>query len=195
MHLPPPSTNSLAGYQTGIMAYTIFGICAAAMHLGSCAAHVYPDSHSLEKLDHFGITGGIMGTAISALVAMQHGGPIPRGMLYACAVLFVCAMMRPLPRVIGFAVTSVAIVVAYAKTVANWNLAAQLLIYFAGAWCFLRCVVVFMCVEIGRASNLHRNGGHNRWFWLADHHLLHYAVTSACLLHLVYINNALKETL
>lgn len=133
------ATRSLVGYQTGILAYTIFGISAATMHLCSCAAHVYPDSHALEKLDHFGITGLILGTSISALVAMQHGGPIPRGMLYACAILGVSAMMRPLPRVIGFALCSIAIVVVYAKTIANWNMAVQLVVYLTGGWCFLRC--------------------------------------------------------
>lgn len=143
LHLYPAHivVHSLMGFATGILAYTIFGISAATMHLCSCAAHIYPDSHSLEKLDHFGITGLILGTSISALVAMQHGGPIPRGMLYACAVLGVSAMLRPVPRVIGFTLCSVAIVVVYAKTIANWNLAAQLAMYLTGAWCFLRCVV------------------------------------------------------
>ncbi len=126
------------GVRTGILAYTVFGACAAVTHLCSCAAHIYPDSHSLEKLDHFGITGLILGTTISAIIAMQHGGPIPPSMLYASVALAIAAMMRPLPRVIGFTVCSVIIVGMHASTIFNWNLGTQLGVYLVAGWCFLR---------------------------------------------------------
>ncbi len=38
-----------------------------------------------------------------------------------------------------------------------------------------------------------QNSGHDRWSFLTDHHLLHYWVTLACILHVFYIRDATQH--
>lgn len=38
-----------------------------------------------------------------------------------------------------------------------------------------------------------RNDGHDRWVGFTDHHFLHYFVTVACFLHVIYIRHELQH--
>lgn len=155
----------------------MFGFSAATTHLLSAVTHVWPDSHALEKADHYGIVVLIVGVTASALLAVSHG-KMPRSMAIISACLAVAAALRPLPRVLGYATGVASFFTLYARQIGNANLVAQMAMYATGGWCFLR------------------NGGHTeRPYWLSDHHLLHYLVTGACGLHLVYIGAALEQTM
>eukprot|EP00884_Botryococcus_braunii_P016500 jgi/Botrbrau1/3533/Bobra.341_2s0059.1 len=142
----------------------MFCLCAATTHLLSALTHVYPDSIALEKLDHIGIVVLILGTPITIMMAQQHG-VIPADMVVSAVFLFLAAFLPPLFRVLGFASGVGAMVFLHGASVCNANLLMQLLCYGIGGYAFLR------------------NGGHNRFPGLTDHHFLHYFVTVACGLH------------
>ncbi len=87
-------------------------------------------------------------------------------------LLIGAAFLRPLPRVTGFILCIVLMVIIYHKQVLTSILATELGLYLLGAVFFLR------------------NGGHARRFTgLQDHHALHYLVTIASALHVKYLLN------
>ncbi|KAK9841749.1 hypothetical protein WJX81_000681 [Elliptochloris bilobata] len=153
----------------------IFCFCAAWTHLGSAVTHVWPDSFTLEKLDHIGIVVLILGTPVTALMAHEHGG-IPADMKACFVGMLGAAFLPPAPRVAGFAAGVLAMVAMHFRKIMNANLAMQLVLYAVGGAAFLR------------------NGGHGgkRPVFLSDHHLLHYAVTVACGMHAFYILAAMR---
>lgn len=150
----------------------IFCFCAACTHILSALGHVYPDSHFLEKLDHIGIIALILGTPITALLAKEHGD-IPTDLKYASVGMLIAAFLPPTPRVLGFASGIGVIVAFHYHKIMNINLIAQLALYLIGGISFLR------------------NQGHHRLPGLCDHHFLHYCVTVACMLHVLYILTAM----
>ncbi|KAL4452780.1 hypothetical protein ABPG75_008442 [Micractinium tetrahymenae] len=152
------------GRVPGGAALAAFCCCAATTHLFSALTHVWPDSHSLEKFDHIGIVATIVGTPITALMALEHGH-VPTPMAWVALMLLVAAFQPPAPRVAGFVGGGAIAVLLYWRQLASFLMAAQLLLYLAGAGAFLR------------------NGGHDRWTGLTDHHFLHYFVTIAAALH------------
>lgn len=56
-----------------------------------------------EKCDHIGIVFTIVGTAVTALMAQEHGHA-PPAMVAIAAGLLVAACLQPVPRVTGFIV-------------------------------------------------------------------------------------------
>jgi predicted membrane channel-forming protein YqfA (hemolysin III family) len=155
-----------AAMAAGDTTIALFAVCAAVTHVCSAATHVWPDSHAIEKADHLGITATIVGTPVSALMALQHGHA-PPGLVAISTGIVGAAFLPPVPRVAGFVVGTAALVVIYGGALLNWVLGTQLALYGAGAALFLR------------------NGGHQRGFGvLSDHHMLHYFVTVASTLHL-----------
>ena len=61
----------------------LFGVCSGLTHMLSMLTHVWPDSHSLEKLDHLGIVATIIGNPMSSLMVIHpplsslRAGPRP----------------------------------------------------------------------------------------------------------------------
>lgn len=149
-------------------AMALFSLCAAATHCFSALTHVYPDSHSIEKLDHIGITATIIGTPISSLMAQEHGH-LPFELKLISLWLVGAAFLKPTPRVVGFVVGATAMVVLYGSMLLSYVFAIELALYLGGALFFLR------------------NDGHERGIGLSDHHILHYFVTVASVLHLWYL--------
>ena len=160
------SAAAALGAARGGAPLAAFCACAAVTHLLSALTHVWPDSHALEKLDHFGITALILGTPVSQLMAKAPHGD-STCMAVCAGALLVAALLRPLPRTLGFVLTT-AVMVWHYLYIVDAALALQLVLYGAGAISFLR------------------NGGHNRLaFGLCDHHLLHYKVTLATAVQVV----------
>jgi hypothetical protein len=60
-----------------------------------------PSVRAQEKCDHLGITATILGTPVTALMALQHGH-LPASLAYVCAALVAAAFLPALPRVLGF---------------------------------------------------------------------------------------------
>lgn len=164
---------ALIGGNDGGWPLAIFGFCAACTHLLSALTHVYPDSHALEKLDHLGIVVLIIGTPMTALMSKEHGG-VPVDMIVSTLAMIVAACLPPLLRVLGFTAGIASMVLLHFNKIMNLNLASQLVLYGLGGISFLR------------------NAGHSRWPGFADHHLLHYFVTIACVLHVYYIWTSMK---
>ncbi|KAL6769301.1 hypothetical protein ACKKBG_A30475 [Auxenochlorella protothecoides x Auxenochlorella symbiontica] len=162
------------GFLHGSPSVTVYAACAATTHGMSALTHVFPESRTLEKADHIGIVATIVGTPVSAMLAHSaHGiSEMPLGVWFILAGLFACAWARPFPRTSGFIGLGTGLVY-YCWDVINLNLTTQILLYICGAVLFLR------------------NSGHSRWPGLSDHHGLHYCVTIAASMHLVYLYNAL----
>jgi predicted membrane channel-forming protein YqfA (hemolysin III family) len=148
----------------------LFAVCAFTTHFFSALTHVYPDSHSIEKLDHIGITATIIGTPITALLAKEHGH-LPTPLLVFSVCLVLAAFLRPIPRVIGFLCGGAGLVVLYGTRLLDQIFVMELLLYASGSIFFLR------------------NDGHRRGIGLADHHFLHYFSTLASVLHIKYLFN------
>eukprot|EP00891_Asterochloris_glomerata_P009307 jgi/Astpho2/9307/Aster-x1568 len=151
----------------------LFCMCAACTHALSAITHVWPDSHSLEKLDHLGIVVLIIGTPITALMAKEHGS-IPGDVLVCAIGLVAAAFLPPMLRVLGFTTGIAAITFLHFQRIVDYNMGAQLVLYASGGISFLR------------------NGGHQRMTGFSDHSILHYVVTVACGLHVWYIIKAMK---
>jgi predicted membrane channel-forming protein YqfA (hemolysin III family) len=90
-------------------------------------------------------------------------------MLWVTLCLLGAACLPPAPRVAGFVAGGSVALLLYWRQLASELIAAQLALYLSGAAAFLR------------------NGGHDRWTGLADHHFLHYFVTLGTSLHILYI--------
>lgn len=105
----------------------------------------------------------------------QEHGHLPAPLLAIAAFLVAAAFLRPAPRVAGFILGGGAAVALYGRQLLSWLMAAELALYLGGAALFLR------------------NAGHSRWIGLQDHHFLHYFVTAAGVLHVLYIWEAVAE--
>ncbi|KAI8469081.1 MAG: hypothetical protein J3K34DRAFT_290332 [Monoraphidium minutum] len=153
-----------AGTAPGGPVLALFCACAAVTHCFSALTHVWPDSHGLEKLDHFGIVALILGTPVTQLMAVHPHGDTT--CMAVCGVaLLVAALLRPLPRTLGFLGVGAVMVFHYTYII-DASLAAQIVLYIAGAAAFIS------------------NGGHERLpLLMTDHHILHYTVTVACAIH------------
>lgn len=99
----------------------------------------------------------------------QEHGHIPAPLLWITGLLLVAAFLRPVPRVVGFVLGGAAATSLYGAQLLSWLMGAELALYVSGAALFLR------------------NAGHARWAGWSDHHLLHYFVTVAGVLHVLYI--------
>lgn len=99
---------------------------------------------------------------------MHPGGRELRGLAAASVALLAAAFCRPVLRTAGFVAIGGWVLLTHADLV-DGALLAQCALYVVGAACFLR------------------NGGHDRPHGLADHHLLHYAVTAACGIHVANV--------
>ena len=150
------------------MTVALFAAFAFITHGFSALTHVYPDNHSIEKLDHIGITATIIGTPVTALLAKEHGH-IPTPLLVVSIWLLFCAFLRPAPRVFGFLSGGAVMVYLYGMMLMDSIFLVELVLYVSGAIFFLR------------------NDGHSRGVGLSDHHFLHYFVTVASALHIRYL--------
>ncbi|KAK9841619.1 hypothetical protein WJX74_008816 [Apatococcus lobatus] len=148
--------------------------CAACTHIISAVTHVWPDSMHLEKVDHVGIVALVTGTPITALLAVKNG-QIPEGFMVVGGIMFAAAFLPRALRVIGFA-SGIAVSVFLHPEMLTWLLAVEMSLYVLGAIAFLR------------------NAGQTRWPGFADHHFLHYFVTIACILHIIYIRRAMEAS-
>eukprot|EP00879_Flechtneria_rotunda_P024922 GHRR01026449.1.p1 GENE.GHRR01026449.1~~GHRR01026449.1.p1 ORF type:complete len:228 (+),score=48.55 GHRR01026449.1:807-1490(+) len=172
-HFIPGTTFFVTGFLArhafvpGGAALWVFCCCAAITHLLSALTHVWPDSHFLEKLDHLGITALIIGTPFTQMIALDPHGNYTK-LSVACAALLLAAFLPPQLRTAGFISIGGMLVFSHWHIV-DVALAAQCMLYVAGGLCFVR------------------NGGHDRFMGLSDHHLLHYKVTVACLIHIYNI--------
>ncbi|KXZ56129.1 hypothetical protein GPECTOR_1g109 [Gonium pectorale] len=139
-------------------------------HGSSALTHVWPDDHILEKIDHLCIPFLVVGTPLTAVMALRPSGPyhVMGGMTM---LTLAAAFLRPVYRTLSF-VAAGAVMFGYYYWIINVNLVAQVTLYVAGAVFFVR------------------NGGHSRPMGLQDHHMLHYCVTAASLLHVAYIVRA-----
>ncbi|KAF8065666.1 NAA20 [Scenedesmus sp. PABB004] len=156
-----------AGVARGGDALAVFCCCAATTHLLSALTHVWPDDHLLEKADHIGIVALIVGTPLTQLMALDPGHDRTT-LLVASAALLGAAFLPPAPRTAGF-IGIGAVMVWTLQHIVDGPLVVQCLLYVAGGLAFVR------------------NGGHDRWLGLQDHHLLHYKVTLACAIHVAAI--------
>jgi predicted membrane channel-forming protein YqfA (hemolysin III family) len=158
-------------FQTTIpFAIGLFSIFAAVTHGFSALTHVFPDDHTIEKLDHIGITATIIGTPVTALIAKEHGD-LPPPLLWLSVWLLLSAFLKPVPRVIGFMSGGALMVYLFGLLVLDEIFLVELFLYFSGGLFFLR------------------NDGHSRGVGLADHHFLHYFSTVASVLHIKYLLN------
>lgn len=151
----------------------VFCLCAATTHLASAITHVYPDDHVLEKMDHIGIVALILGTPVTALMAVHPHGDTTVMSISGLALL-VAAFFPPVLRTVSFVAIG-SVMAGHYNYLVNANLGLQLVMYVAGAVAFVR------------------GGGHRRWQGCSDHHMLHYLVTAACCLHVWYIREAMLE--
>eukprot|EP00803_Ostreobium_quekettii_P008956 evm.model.scf_2100.2 EVM.evm.TU.scf_2100.2 scf_2100:15679-17695(-) len=150
----------------------LFCTLAATCQSFSALAHVYPDHHGLEKLDHIGILGLMFGTPYSELLAHIQFKDLDVDLspLLCMVVLgLLAAFFPPAPRTISFGAAVVGMFCIYWDELISTSMVVQLGLYLIGAICFLR------------------NGGHNRGMGLADHHILHYVVTAACSVHALHL--------
>ncbi|PNH12495.1 hypothetical protein TSOC_000589 [Tetrabaena socialis] len=159
-----------AGIVPGGFALSVFCFCAAMTQGSSALTHVWPDDHLLEKIDHVCIPFLIIGVPLTAVMALRPSSPYHM-MVVVAVVAVAAAFLRPLYRTLTF-VASGAVLFGYYFFIVNWNLVWQVVLQVAGAVFFVR------------------NGGHSRPMGLQDHHFLHYCVTSACMLHVLYIMQA-----
>ncbi|PNW77179.1 hypothetical protein CHLRE_10g425650v5 [Chlamydomonas reinhardtii] len=159
-----------AGAVPGDNALAVFCFCAAMTHGSSALTHVWPDDHLLEKIDHLCIPFLIVGVPLTAVMALRPQGPYH--VLTAVAVAATgAAFLRPLHRTLAF-IASGAVLFGYYFWIVDWNIVAQVVLQVAGGYFFVQ------------------NGGHSRPPGLQDHHFLHYCVTAASVLHVVYILKA-----
>lgn len=174
-HLVPGMLFPLIALATKTKALAFFSLCAATTHILSGLTHMWPEDKIVEKMDHIGIVVLIVGTPFTAAMAQKPNDDRRAMGIYTLALL-AAAFMRPLLRTILFAWIGIMLVLSYPYII-DANLGLQALLYLIGAICFLT------------------NSGHNRTLIaLADHHILHYLVTLACLLHTKYIMDTNKET-
>jgi hypothetical protein len=94
-------------------------------------------------------------------------------MVMCGGALLLAAFLPPVLRTLSFIGIGGVMVVHYTYLV-DLNLGLQMALYVAGGACFIR------------------GGGHARWQGCSDHHLLHYLVTVACCMHVVYIQHGLE---
>lgn len=146
----------------------LFGLSTGLTHVFSALGHLYPDSHSLERLDHIGIVLTIIGTPVTALMALEHDH-LPTPIIIIGLLLLGAAFLPPTPRVCGFVILGSLIAVLYGHKVMSPMLVTEIFLYLCGAAAFLR------------------NGGHARPTGFSDHHFLHYFVTVAGCLHVKLI--------
>jgi predicted membrane channel-forming protein YqfA (hemolysin III family) len=166
------SLCSFLGMIHGGTTLSLFTACATTTHLLSALTHVWPDNHALEKCDHVGIVALIVGTPLTAAMAVGPGNDL--GVMGAVALALVAAaFMPPLFRTVTFVGLGALLFFSYFYIV-NFNFCAQVALYLLGAASFIR------------------NSGHDRWTGWTDHHMLHYTVTAACMLHVCYILTEVK---
>ncbi|GMH42013.1 hypothetical protein BSKO_09932 [Bryopsis sp. KO-2023] len=145
----------------GAFPLSYFCFSAALTHTLSALTHVYPDDHSLEKLDHIGIVALQFGTALSVL--WKSDAHVDYTYLwYVLGTVFMFAFLPPLARTLGFGLGGAALSLLYWDVVFSTKMGIQCALYVVGGIFFIR------------------NGGHSRRTGFADHHILHYAVTIAC---------------
>ncbi|GLC45763.1 hypothetical protein PLESTB_000501300 [Pleodorina starrii] len=162
-----------AGVVPGGLSMSVFCFCAAMTHGSSTLTHVWPDDHVLEKIDHLCIPFLIIGVPLTAVMALRPSGPY-HVMAAMAVVATLAAFLPPLYRTLAF-VASGAVLFGYYFWIVDWNILTQVVLQVAGGVFFVR------------------NGGHSRPTGLQDHHMLHYCVTSACILHVVYIIRAVQS--
>lgn len=80
------------GFLPGGPPLALFCMFSGTTHLLSTLGHLWPDSVALEKLDHFGIVGLIVGTPITSLMALDPPGDVTK-VLVILAVLMVSAAL------------------------------------------------------------------------------------------------------
>ncbi|KDD76883.1 hypothetical protein H632_c78p1 [Helicosporidium sp. ATCC 50920] len=127
----------------GGAALAVFGLCSAMTHLFSAVSHVFPDNIYLEKLDHVGILATIVGTPLTTCLAGTHNH-VPFSLQIQFVALLGCAFLKPLPRVTGFTLCTLALIFLHVDLFFNAYLATEVALYGMGALFFLR------------------NGGHSR---------------------------------
>eukprot|EP00197_Chlamydomonas_leiostraca_P005473 CAMPEP_0202864134 /NCGR_PEP_ID=MMETSP1391-20130828/4499_1 /ASSEMBLY_ACC=CAM_ASM_000867 /TAXON_ID=1034604 /ORGANISM="Chlamydomonas leiostraca, Strain SAG 11-49" /LENGTH=237 /DNA_ID=CAMNT_0049543847 /DNA_START=126 /DNA_END=839 /DNA_ORIENTATION=- len=158
----------------GGLPLVIFCGGAAMTHLLSALTHVWPDDHVLEKIDHLGIMGLLLGVPFSATMAKDPEADLmPMGVIL---LLFIAAaFLTPALRTISYVTLGGAICFLYYQIV-NYNLVAQVVMYLIGAYAFVR------------------NSGHERGLgFFADHHMLHYFTSAGAALHVLYIRDAVTH--
>ncbi|KAG2496610.1 hypothetical protein HYH03_005431 [Edaphochlamys debaryana] len=166
---------ALAGAMPGGHPLGVYGFCAMMTHAASTATHVWPDDRVLEKVDHICISFLIIGVPLTAIMALRPSGPyLVLGIMAGLCVG--AAFLKPLYRTLGFVACGTVLFIAY-RWIVNWNLVGQVVLQLIGGWFFVR------------------NDGHGRWLGLQDHHILHYCVTAACVLHVIYIEQAVRQRL
>lgn len=140
----------------------------------SAMTHTYPDSVPLEKIDHAFIVFNLVGTPYTAMMASDVNRPYAD--MHACFIAgLMLSALQPIPRTLGYMLVAVYIFFAHLDIV-DHIMIAEILLNFVGGLMFMR------------------NGGHERPTGLQDHHVLHYCVTLASMLHIVYIVNVKKPS-
>lgn len=166
------SDKVIGGYKNAIEALRLYCVCAIVTQGLSALTHTWPDLIWLEKLDHVGIVFMLVGTPWTAMRA--HGWPCEIFKVYGVLGI-VCALAPPLPRVLGFLAMGAGMSWVCRRAM-NVILGLEVALIFTSALLFLR----------GRGHELSCVG-------LADHHVLHYCVTMASMLHVVYIGCVPKK--
>lgn len=136
--------------------------------------HVFPESHTWEKLDHLGIVSFVYINSLTAVLA-NNPEEDPTALVLAGGALLVSAFLPPRPRTLAIATCVLWIVGAHWHMMTSAMMLMQLLCYVGTALCFWH------------------NAGHHRGFALSDHHFLHYFSTLGSILHVLYILNAESE--
>lgn len=163
---------ALSGLMPDSAPVGVFGLLSSTCHALSALAHIYPDHHGLEKLDHLGILALLFGTPYSAILDRMNRADIHIDLtIFKCLIPFLLAsaFFPPKPRTLSFAIGVSTLSFAYWRHLISISLLAQLGFYLIGALCFLR------------------NGGHDRWEGWSDHHILHYVVTAACCVQIMHL--------
>ena len=161
------------GCFAGGMPMVVYGLCAFMTQGSSALTHIWPDSHLLEKIDHVCILFTLLGTPLTAIMAMRPTGPYK--VLMACVGCGTwAAFLPPLPRTCTFVILGAIMWFAYSY-ILNKLMIAQVLLNLIGGYLFVR------------------NGGHERLVGLQDHHILHYCVTLASVLQVINLRKLEKD--
>lgn len=92
---------------------------------------MYPDDHLLEKCDHVGIVALIVGTPVTALLAVDGHGASYLPAYMVGGGLVAAAFLRPVPRTAAFVALGAIFAVLYTFLV-NVNLTLQIVLYCSG---------------------------------------------------------------
>ena len=161
----------IAGLLPMSLAMILLMAGGTAVHLFSTLAHVWPESHFWEKMDHLGIVTMAYTTLTTAVMANNPEADVSH-LYYLGGCLVVAAFLPKKPRILGIGACVFYMVYLHWEVMGTTLMSIQIAAYAASGLCFWH------------------NAGHDRPEGFSDHHLLHYLGTFGSMVHIFYILNA-----